>query len=521
MKFCEKLQKLRKDNKLSQEQLADMLNVSRQSVSKWESGQSYPEMDKLIMMTKIFKCSLDYLVNEDVKEIETKEKVPKSSISVFMDGILDIINRTVNMIKNMSAREIFKLVIELLIVFFVLAFFKKPFNYVSDLGRDLFYNFGDEAGKILSSIWDFLIEISYFILFIITYIYIYKSAYLDRYYSKNEKVNFYSKEVNESPIEIINKEKHNKEISNKGTYPFLDFLVKVLVLTVKVFVVFFSAPFIFSLIFLAGSLIISIILLFKGVFYFGIFLGIISLILLHIFYINIVFNFIFNKKNNVRNNLILFLTGIVLLGVSGGLLTYELADTKYINDAPSSEKVSVLSKEYNFKEDFIIDGSWINNSYNQTFEYVKDDSLDNKIKIEVSYYKDFTKVDIVESDSNKIAINSSSGKKENPKDILMLIIKNLSKREIYNYTKLSKINIKVYGASSNIDIIKSNANNHYQEINANNFQNQINEYEQKLQSKDQEINSLREENDSLKSENERYKNRIQEYKNRLNEILGL
>ena len=42
MKFCTKLQKLRKEKHLSQEQLADMLDVSRQSVSKWEGGSTYP-----------------------------------------------------------------------------------------------------------------------------------------------------------------------------------------------------------------------------------------------------------------------------------------------------------------------------------------------------------------------------------------------------------------------------------------------------------------------------------------------
>lgn len=43
MNFSEKLQKLRKENKLSQEQLANLLDVSRQAVSKWESGTTYPE----------------------------------------------------------------------------------------------------------------------------------------------------------------------------------------------------------------------------------------------------------------------------------------------------------------------------------------------------------------------------------------------------------------------------------------------------------------------------------------------
>lgn len=77
MKFSEKLQKLRKENYYSQEDLASKLDVSRQAVSKWESGQTYPEMDKLLTMCKIFNCSLDDLTNDEISAgtIKEKEKV--------------------------------------------------------------------------------------------------------------------------------------------------------------------------------------------------------------------------------------------------------------------------------------------------------------------------------------------------------------------------------------------------------------------------------------------------------------
>ncbi|MEG2288822.1 MAG: helix-turn-helix transcriptional regulator [Clostridium sp.] len=68
MNFGEKLQKIRKDKGLSQEQLAGLLNVSRQAVSKWESGQTYPELDKLITLSDLFNISLDELVKN--KNIE-------------------------------------------------------------------------------------------------------------------------------------------------------------------------------------------------------------------------------------------------------------------------------------------------------------------------------------------------------------------------------------------------------------------------------------------------------------------
>ena len=68
MTLGEKLSKLRKEYNYTQEQLADILGVSRQSISKWESDITYPETDKLIELGKLFDCSMDYLLKEDVIE---------------------------------------------------------------------------------------------------------------------------------------------------------------------------------------------------------------------------------------------------------------------------------------------------------------------------------------------------------------------------------------------------------------------------------------------------------------------
>lgn len=68
MTFGEKISKPRKEYNYTQEQFADMLGVSRQSVSKWESDIAYPETDKLIKMGKLFDCSMDYLLKENIIE---------------------------------------------------------------------------------------------------------------------------------------------------------------------------------------------------------------------------------------------------------------------------------------------------------------------------------------------------------------------------------------------------------------------------------------------------------------------
>lgn len=62
MSFGENLQFLRKKENITQEQLAEQLNVSRQSVSKWESDAAYPEMDKLLTLCEMFHCDMDTLM---------------------------------------------------------------------------------------------------------------------------------------------------------------------------------------------------------------------------------------------------------------------------------------------------------------------------------------------------------------------------------------------------------------------------------------------------------------------------
>ena len=70
LNFSEKLIKLRKEKGFSQEELGNKLNVARQTVSKWELGETTPEMDKLIKMSEIFDITLDELIKGE-KEEET------------------------------------------------------------------------------------------------------------------------------------------------------------------------------------------------------------------------------------------------------------------------------------------------------------------------------------------------------------------------------------------------------------------------------------------------------------------
>lgn len=74
MSLGENLQFLRKRENITQEQLAEQLDVSRQSVSKWESDTSYPEMDKLLQLCNMFHCSMDDLVQGNIRDINISNK---------------------------------------------------------------------------------------------------------------------------------------------------------------------------------------------------------------------------------------------------------------------------------------------------------------------------------------------------------------------------------------------------------------------------------------------------------------
>ena len=78
MNLAEKIYTLRKQHGLSQEQMAEALGVSRQAVSKWESGQSVPEAEKLVAISHLFAVTTDYLLLEDASPLSTpaREEVP-------------------------------------------------------------------------------------------------------------------------------------------------------------------------------------------------------------------------------------------------------------------------------------------------------------------------------------------------------------------------------------------------------------------------------------------------------------
>lgn len=85
MKFGDNLRNLRKAQKMSQEKLAEKVGVSRQSVSKWEIGDAYPEMNNILPLCEIFHCNINDLVNDTLIDIDSLDEDIKMKVVKFKE----------------------------------------------------------------------------------------------------------------------------------------------------------------------------------------------------------------------------------------------------------------------------------------------------------------------------------------------------------------------------------------------------------------------------------------------------
>lgn len=86
MKFGDNLKQIRKSKNISQEDLAERLGVSRQSVSKWETGENYPSMFNIMCLCDIFKCKINNLVHESMPEFDSLDEEIKMSVVKFKEN---------------------------------------------------------------------------------------------------------------------------------------------------------------------------------------------------------------------------------------------------------------------------------------------------------------------------------------------------------------------------------------------------------------------------------------------------
>jgi transcriptional regulator with XRE-family HTH domain len=96
MNTADRIQNLRKAKGISQEELADKIGVSRQAVSKWESEQSLPDIEKIIIMSDFFEVTTDYILKGIETEKQANEKVVNAHIYFIVATVLNFIGLIVS-----------------------------------------------------------------------------------------------------------------------------------------------------------------------------------------------------------------------------------------------------------------------------------------------------------------------------------------------------------------------------------------------------------------------------------------
>ena len=451
--LAENLKKIRKENNLSQEDLADILGVSRQAISKWESKVSYPEMDKIVLLCKKFDLNIDDLLHGDIKEVKESMAV-KSKIKSSCDEIFNFIINSFELFWQMTLKMKIKFILEQIIIVIIMLIIWNCGAYmgsfiIQQVLRKIPHDIYITIYNVFSSL--------YLILGLIFNIIIIFKLYKVRYY--NAYVSFANNEnALESKASLEFKDSRNINFKQNMTRPnkiviennnssddnFFDLLTNIVVGTIKLIglgiVLFLS----FTLVCIVIGLICSLLIVKSGLFFTGIFSSCLALGIIIILGILLLLNFIFNRKSNFKIMINAFIGSIILLGLGLGFALVSLVG---FSDASLSNNLKQESIEILMQDNLYF------RTYDKDSISYQELDIDN---IRIEY-----KIDKACKIENKVRSNGNLYLKSFCEDKHMIIkelIDSLNNKEIYNFGDNMHIikDITVYGKKENLDIIRKN-----------------------------------------------------------------
>lgn len=397
MKFCDKLSNLRKQNNMSQEQLADKLGVSRQAVSKWESGSSIPDMEKIMQLCKTLNCSLEELVDDGIGGSTKSLSDGHATWNDYYKEILDFITKTLNMFWSMRLVEKVKCILEMLFITFLIWFI---WGIIGNMISSSFYPILSLLPNLMYSILHTIISLVYRIFGIVVgfvlLVHIFKIRYLD-YFITIEDAETTEKKI-EAPIEeeekLENHENSRKFIEKKknkiiirdpkhSTYSFFGVLAKMVIWFIKFLLILFAIPCIFCFI---GITFMDIFFLWNikdGLFFFGIFLSLLGGLIINYLVLKCIYHFILELKYPAQKIFLCFIIGLILIG-SGSAISF----CNYL----TFDKIDFLEETKTTKtiKDIEVDNDSINNLVleflkQENIKIVEDNSLKN-VHLEIEHY---------------------------------------------------------------------------------------------------------------------------------------
>lgn len=440
MSFEKKLQSLRKAAGLNQEELAEELGVSRQAVSKWESGTTYPEMDKLILMTRLFKCTLDDLVNDEIKNpsVEGGEKKKQSSV----DSLLEFITKSISMFNSMKLSSVIKCFLEIIVLVFMLMIFSSLVyaiieSVISSIFRASYYQ--------IYVFFEGLLLFTLVILDSIITFQFYKIRYLD-YYDKlvyqYEVKSFKKDKTDDNVLELKKEDKmemNSEETSqmkarerivirdpNHKPLAFLSIFSKLVIFVYRALLRFITIPFVCLLIALTIFTVIVIYLISYNTIFIGVSIAGLASIVLTVLIIRTLSDDLFPKKYPIKIMTIIFLIFVVLGGIGIGVSIVSLNNIKF----ELIDTYTKVEKEYPYNDKLYL--NFLENE-GKHIVFEVNDLLDN-ILITYNYDNKYESVELVNflGDENYLLLEHKY-LNINPKEQIDEFLNNLKKNLIVGY----------------------------------------------------------------------------------------
>ena len=459
MFFATNLQKLRKRENMSQEALAEKLDVTRQSVSKWESGASYPEMDKLISICKIFNVDMDTLVNGDV-DIDSLDKESSINTKDILDKFNTLMKKIVCLFESMSFKEIIEFLVTVFLLILIILVGTIPKYIIENLiGTNLLEGI-TYVGPTLNTLFRLIVDILYSVFAIVIFAYVLKIKYLDRIKIKEDTDKEIVAKVKEKRVEEVEKVIIKDNSSNSNSLTRL--LAKIIIYIIKFFVVLFLFAPLICIVVLAVMLGFEVLFVIKGLPLVGILLWTIAGIIISALCFEVPLNFVINHKNNYKRVMITLLISLVIVIIGSIVFAFEFFSITYVNELPKDVKTKEISETLPMTNNFKTIGYYYND-----IEYVVDDSLTDEIEVDVTYYNYLIDNNIeIEVHNNNLLVYMDSPKEFSFKEALDKVSKDIKDGKIYNYDKINEYKVTIKTSSNNINIIKNNNKEFFNENNS-------------------------------------------------------
>ena len=459
MFFATNLQKLRKRENMSQEALAEKLDVTRQSVSKWESGASYPEMDKLISICKIFNVDMDTLVNGDV-DIDSPDKEATINTKDILDKFNTLMKKIVCLFESMSFKEIIEFLVTVFLLVIIIIVGTIPKDIIENLiGTNLLEGI-TYVGPTLNTLFRLIVDILYSVFAIVIFAYVLKIKYLDRIKIKEDTDKEIVAKVKEKRVEEVEKVIIKDNSSNSNSLTRL--LAKIIIYIIKFFVVLFLFAPLICIVVLAVMLGFEVLFVIKGLPLLGILLWTIAGIIISALCFEVPLNFVINHKNNYKRVMITLLISLVIVIIGSIIFASHFFSITYVNELPKDVKTKEISETLPMTNNFKTIGYYYND-----IEYVVDDSLTDEIEVDVTYYNYLIDNNIeIEVHNNNLLVYMDSPKEFSFKEALDKVSKDIKDGKIYNYDKLYEYKVTIKTSSDNINIIKNNNKEFFNENNS-------------------------------------------------------